>query len=132
MRSRDARVLDELVGFGLVQPAGERYHVASVVTLELASQLMAAGVEPEVAALAWATMQTYTGPLATDLVKLFVERASYGFAGPPTAVAVASAFRELRAVALRAVQLAFAHEIERALEDYVAEETVPASEPTSR
>ena len=44
---QDARVLDELVGFGLIEPAGERYHVPSVVTLKLASQLMAAGVEPK-------------------------------------------------------------------------------------
>ncbi len=126
---RDARVVDDLVAFGLVRPAGEQFRVPSVATLHLAAQLMAAGVEPEVAATAWTLMQEYTGALSTALVKLFVERSTYGFAGEPTAVAVAAAFRELRSVALRAVQLAFAHEIERALEDYVTAEAGPGDQP---
>ena len=125
------RVVDDLVTFGLVHPAGDGYRVPSVATLQLAAQLMAAGVEPEVAAMAWALMQDYTGALSTALVNLFVERSTYGFAGDPTAVAIAAAFRELRTVALRAVQLAFAHEIERALEDYVTAEAAPDDEAAS-
>jgi DNA-binding transcriptional MerR regulator len=113
--------LGELLQYGLISPDGDDFSVPSVSTLEMAAQLMAAGVEAQVAATAWGTMQLHTAALADALVALFVDRSDYGFAGPPTAEGVAAGFRELRAVALRAVQVAFAHEIERSLQDYIAE-----------
>ena len=113
--------IGELLQYGLIRAAGEDYAVPSVSTLEMAAQLMAAGVEAQVAAMAWGTMQLHTAALADALVAIFVDRSDYGFAGPPTAESVAAGFRELREVALRAVQVAFAHEIERSLEGYITE-----------
>ena len=81
--------IDDLIQYGLISRVGENYSVPSVSTLEMAAQLVAAGVEAEVAALAWGTMQLHTAALADALVAIFVDRSDYGFTGPPTAEAVA-------------------------------------------
>ena len=112
--------ISELIQYGLITPVGDRYRVPSITTLELAGELRRAGVEADVAALAWGTMQLHTAALADALVAIFVDRADYGFAEATTLDEVTSGLRSLRDVALRAVQVAFAHEIERALEGYLA------------
>jgi DNA-binding transcriptional MerR regulator len=113
--------ISELIQYGLITAVGDRYEIPSVTTLELAAELRRAGVEADVAALAWGTMQLHTAALADALVRIFVDREDYGFSGASTLDEVTTGLRSLRDVALRAVQVAFAHEIERALEGYLAD-----------
>ena len=65
-------------------------------------------------------MQRRMAELADELVTIFAEHPDHGFAGNDTAADISDAFRQLRPVALRAVQVAFAQEIQRALGEYLA------------
>jgi DNA-binding transcriptional MerR regulator len=96
------------------------YDVPSLAVLELAAELLAAGIAPEVSMAAWDTMRRRIGELADELVTIFAEHPDHGFADNDTPAEISEAFRQLRPVALRAVQLAFAHEIQRSLEAYLA------------
>jgi DNA-binding transcriptional MerR regulator len=114
--------LVDLAQNGLIEPSTAtpgQYEVHSVTLLELTAQLMAAGAHPEVAAAAWISMREHVGGLADELVRTFVEHPGYGFPDATTAEARRDALRHLRPIALRAVQLAFALEIERAIETLV-------------
>ena len=51
---------------------------------------------------------------------MFAEHPDHGFAGNDTAAEISEGFRQLRPIALRAVQVAFAQEIQRALGEYLA------------
>lgn len=114
--------LAELVQYGLIEPSATspgEFEVDSVTLLELCAQLMAAGAHPEVASAAWISMLTHVGRMADELVHIFVDHSGYGFPAATTADARRDALRHLRPIALRAVQLAFALEIERAIETLV-------------
>ncbi len=92
----------------------------SLVVLELAAEMISAGIAAEVSTAAWATMQSRMAGLADELVTLFAEHPDHGFAGNDTAAEISEGFRQLRPIALRAVQVAFGQEIQRALAGYLA------------
>jgi hypothetical protein len=120
-------VIDELVRYGVVDLIDDDSHqleVPSVATLDLTGQLMAAGASPEVVQAAWGLMQSRIADLADELVAVFASHEHYGFPEAETDAQVAVAVGKLRPIAMRAVQVAFAHEIERAIEElYVAQGT---------
>ena len=121
--------ITDLIQYGLITPVGERYRVPSVATLEMAAEMMRAGIEADVAALAWGTMQLHTAALADALVAIFVDRPDYGFPAATNAEEVTAGFRSLRDVALRAVQVAFAQEIQRALGGVLAASVGDVDQP---
>ena len=116
--------MTSLLEFGIISPHGDEtadsYDVPSLAALELAAELLAAGIHPEVSGAAWSAMQRRIGDLAEELVTIFAEHPDHGFAGNDTAGEISDAFQQLRPIALRAVQLAFAHEIQRSLGAYVS------------
>jgi DNA-binding transcriptional MerR regulator len=95
------------------------YVVPSVATLELSVEMRKAGVQQEVITDSWDAMQRHVGALADELVVIFAEHPGFGFGPKATSEQVNEAFRRIRPVALRSIQLAFAHEIERALSEYL-------------
>jgi DNA-binding transcriptional MerR regulator len=112
----------ELTQHHIIEPSESmpgQYDVGSVTLLNLAAQLMQAGAQPEIAYAAWMAMRQHIGGLADELVSIFVDHSAYGFPAATTADDFTDALRHLRPIALRAVQLAFALEIERALETLV-------------
>ncbi len=130
------QALADLEQVGLVHRtgSGDAYEVPSLAVLELAAEMMSAGIEPEVSAAAWGAMQRRIAELADELITIFAEHPDHGFAGNDTAADISNAFRQLRPLALRAVQVAFAQEIQRALGVYLALATdadaiVPHREP---
>jgi DNA-binding transcriptional MerR regulator len=132
-------VIDELVHYGVLEPGPDsrQIEVPSVATLDLTGQLMAAGASPQVVQAAWSLMQTRIADLADELVAVFAEHEHYGFPDAETDEEVATAVARLRPIAMRAVQVAFAHEIERAIEElYVDDEpsagTVIELDPSPR
>jgi DNA-binding transcriptional MerR regulator len=113
-------VIDELVRYGvldLIDDDTQQIEVPSVATLDLTGQLMAAGASPEVVQAAWALMQARIADLADELVAVFAAHEHYGFPEAATDEQVADSVSKLRPIAMRAVQVAFAHEIERAIEE---------------
>jgi len=135
--------LDDLEEFGVIErtPAAgtgpaDSYEIPSLAVLELAAEMMAAGIEADVSAAAWGAMQRRIAELADELIIIFAEHPDHGFAGNDTAAEISAAFRELRPIALRAVQVAFAHEIQRALGVYLslasdADAIVPLRDPAT-
>jgi DNA-binding transcriptional MerR regulator len=116
------QALVDLEEFGLIRRAGsaDSFEVPSLVVLELAAEMMSAGIDAQVSASAWGAMQRRVAELADELVTIFAEHPDHGFAGNDTAAEISAAFRELRPIALRAVQVAFAQEIQRSLGVYLA------------
>jgi len=116
------QALEDLEQFGVISRhgSGDSYEVPSLAVLELAAEMMSAGIEPEVSAQAWGAMQRRISELADELITIFAEHPDHGFAGNDTAAEISDGFRQLRPIALRAVQVAFAHEIQRALGVYVS------------
>jgi DNA-binding transcriptional MerR regulator len=118
---RDALVDLERIGTIIPNDTGpDSYDVPSLAVLEMAAELIATGIEAEVASSAWFAMQRRISQLADELVTIFAEHPDHGFAGSSTAAEISEAFRQLRPIALRAVQVAFAHEIARSLGEYLA------------
>jgi len=120
--------LDEPLALGYLEQVGliaaiddtpDSYEVPSLAVLELAAEMISAGIAAEVSTAAWATMQARVAQLADELVTLFAEHPDHGFAGNDTVAEISEGFRQLRTVALRAVQVAFAQEIQRALGAYL-------------
>lgn len=123
MGPRNVNVLADLEHFGLVKresPESDTYEVSSMALLRLAADMDAIGIEPEIAAAAWAAMQERMAKLADDLVTIFGEDPAYGLTSEDTASAIGAAFVRLRPVAMRAVQVAFAQEMQRALVEFFA------------
>lgn len=99
----------------------EMYSVPSVATLELAGDMAAAGIAPELINASWIKIQQKLSQLARDLVALYTSHdIGDGVLGTElTRDELLDGFAQLRPIALQAVQLSFAHEIERALEEFV-------------
>jgi DNA-binding transcriptional MerR regulator len=117
--------------YGIATPMLDRpglYLVPSVATLELSADLVAAGISPELARRCWEAMRHRLGELSRDLISLFVGPDAV-FDGPEALDAIHDTFHEIRPIALRAVQLSFAHEIEQALSEFVASGGVLAMRP---
>jgi DNA-binding transcriptional MerR regulator len=97
----------------------KRYAVPSVGALELAGRLNAMGVHADLINEAWILMHGQLAQLARDLVALFAAHPTESFAGWPAPDLVGETFAELQATALRAIELAFAREMQAALDAYV-------------
>jgi DNA-binding transcriptional MerR regulator len=119
----DPQVLADILRFGLAAekyPDRDLYEIPSVIVLEMAVEMKSIGIEPAVGVSAWLAMQKRVAELADDLVTIFAEDPDHGFADNDTAAEISAAFARLRPVAMRAVQVAFAQEIQRALSEYLA------------
>lgn len=129
----DDGVLAVLERYGIATPMLDRpglYLVPSVATLELSADLVAAGISPELARRCWEAMRHRLGELSRDLIELFVGPDA-AFDGPEALESIHETFHEIRPIALRAVQLSFAHEIELALGDFVASGRVLDMQPSA-
>jgi len=113
-------LIDELVRYGVIDLIVDDPHhleVPSVATLDLTGQLIAAGASADVVQSAWTLMQSRIADLADELVAVFAGHENYGFPEASTGEEIGIAVGRLRPIAMRAVQVAFAHEIERAIEE---------------
>jgi DNA-binding transcriptional MerR regulator len=118
----EAVQIEMLEAFGIIsrtRPRSSSYQVPSVALLQLAGDIIASGFEPALAFAAWQAMQDALAPLARDLVKIFTQPEPGSLPDPPNLDELREGFEQLRPIALQAVQLSFAHEIERALEQFV-------------
>jgi DNA-binding transcriptional MerR regulator len=95
------------------------FEVPSVATLDLAAQLLAANLTIELGMGAWELMNEHLVELARALVALYNDFIGREFTTKVTPFEIMTAFRELRPVALSAVQLAFAQQIEQVLDEFV-------------
>jgi DNA-binding transcriptional MerR regulator len=91
------------------------YLVRSPGLLDISLRLETAGVDVETAATAAGIMRRRLRQAAEELVEHFLKRSGVGFARTGSSKEVAEALGALRPLGLKAVQLIFAHEIERAL-----------------
>ena len=115
-----ADLIGELVRNGVLDLVADdplHLEVPSVATLDLTGQLMAAGASPDVVQSAWTLMQGRIADLADELVAVFARHENYGFPQASTDEEIGLAVGRLRPIAMSAVQVAFAHEIERAIEE---------------
>jgi DNA-binding transcriptional MerR regulator len=127
----DPIALEGLEAYGVISKVKDRpdsYDVPSLAVFELATEFYALGTEGTVIAEAWIAMGRHMAQLADELVTIFGERPSYGFPESTSIEERTSAFARIRPIALRAVQLAFAQEIQRAITDYVALAVPPDAE----
>lgn len=95
------------------------YVVPSAVLLAIGIELGKAGIEPVVAFEASEIMRKRLSRLADELVAFFAERTGEGFGGSGEPEEIAVSVNALRPQGLRAVQVIFAHEIERSLRELV-------------
>ena len=104
------------------------YLVRSPGLLDIALELEAAGVDIDLAAEAAATLRKQLRTAAGTLVTQALDRAGEGFARSGSTADVTKALGALRPLGIRAVNLIFAQEIERALRQAV--DTGKATPPT--
>jgi DNA-binding transcriptional MerR regulator len=102
--------LRELLSLGLVERKGARYLVPRPAQLKLALRMAALGVELVVVVTAARLLRARFAKTAHELASQFLPGRRGGL--PPTAV-----MREVRPIALEAVRLLFAHEMERVLRE---------------
>jgi DNA-binding transcriptional MerR regulator len=110
------RVAD-LVRHGLVSRRGESFLVPSVALLKLAIRLEAAGFDLEAVSDLQRRLRKRLSRTAEDLAEPFLSRRALkrrGARAPP----LGDVLRELRPIALEAVRLVFAQEMERVLRDW--------------
>jgi DNA-binding transcriptional MerR regulator len=110
--------LADLIRHGLVVRRGASFLVPSTALLQLALRLEAAGVELDAVAGLQRTLRKRLSRTAEDLAEPFLSRrARKGSGGhaPP----LGDILRELRPIALEAVRLVFAQEMERVLREWV-------------
>ena len=122
---------DELVDITGTRPAGLRgrlersrylerqsegsWLVRSPALLDLALQLLDAGIDVEVTAEATELLRRRLARAVDDLIALFVERTGAGFAGQASREELATALGTLRPIAREAAGIVLAHEVERGL-----------------
>jgi DNA-binding transcriptional MerR regulator len=110
--------LADLVRHGLVARRGGSFLVPSLALLQLALRLEATGVELDAVARLQRTLRKRLSRTAEDLAEPFLShrarRRAAGRARP-----LADVLRELRPIALEAVRLVFAQEMERVLREWV-------------
>ncbi|MCX5731617.1 MAG: MerR family transcriptional regulator [Deltaproteobacteria bacterium] len=113
---RPGRIAD-LVRHGLVTRRGDSFRVPSLALLQLAIRLEGAGVALDAVADLQRTLRKRLSRTAEELARPFLTRRTGKRAGvaPP----LGDALRELRPIALEAVRLVFAQEMERVLRKWV-------------
>jgi DNA-binding transcriptional MerR regulator len=107
--------LADLARVGLVERRSDAFLVPSPALLQLAVRLEGAGVELDVVAAASRLLRKRMARTAEDLAKLFLARSGKRARGGPPG----EALRELRPIALDAVRLVFAQEMERVLREWI-------------
>jgi DNA-binding transcriptional MerR regulator len=95
------------------------YHVPSVATLELMGELLAAGIHEELAYVSYQAIRRHMAELARELLDVYSSATAAAMAAEFTLDEIGLAFRQLRPIARQAVQIVFAHQIERAVADFV-------------
>ena len=110
--------LADLVRHGLVTRRGGSFLVPSLALLQLALRLETAGVDLDTVAGLQRTLRKRLSRTAEELAEPFLSRrARKATAGH--APALGDVLRELRPIALEAVRLVFAQEMERVLREWV-------------
>lgn len=126
-------VIDMLIKWEFVTPTGDTspqgYHVPSVATLELLGEVLAAGIDDELAYESYRAIREHLSALACELVALYTSTPVAARAAEVTLDELGATFDRLRPLALRAVQLAFARQIEQAVARFV-EQGGPLDIPT--
>jgi len=116
-------ILGELTTLGLIARQGNSrpamYIVPSPGLLDINIQLDNAKVDSMVAGEAGELMRRRMARLADELVAFFAERAGDGFGGGGEPEEIVKSFAALRPEGMRAIQLFFAQEMERALRQFV-------------
>jgi hypothetical protein len=82
-------------------------------------ELLSAGIHEELAYLSYQAIQRHITALARELITVYSSATATSLAAEFTLEELGMAFQQLRPIALQAVQLVFAHEIERAVADFV-------------
>ena len=112
-------LLDHLIAEGQIEPRGEgdnrRYLVHSSGLFDIGTGLARAGIDPLVALEATKLMRSQLGKLADQMVGFWFDHAGQGFGGTGEPDQIVASVAALRPLGMRAVQILFAHEIERAL-----------------
>jgi DNA-binding transcriptional MerR regulator len=124
-------LVSALLDAGLLRRAphpAAAYLVRSPGLFDIALELEAAGVDIDLAAEAAATLRKQLRAAAGTLVAQALDRAGEGFARSGSTADVTKALGALRPLGIRAVNLIFAQEIERALRQAV--DTGKATPPT--
>jgi DNA-binding transcriptional MerR regulator len=114
---RPGRIAD-LIRHKLVTRRGESFRVPSLALLQLAIRLEAAGVDLDAGAELQRTLRKRLSRTAEDLAGPFLSR-RHRTTAAGRAPALGDALRELRPIALEAVRLVFAQEMERVLRHWV-------------
>jgi DNA-binding transcriptional MerR regulator len=121
--NRRPGILGELSRLGLIERQGNSrpamYIVPSPGLLDVNLQLDSAKVDSMVAGEAGELMRRRMARLADELVTFFAERAGDGFGGGGEPEEIVRSFAALRPEGMRAIQLFFAQEMERALRQFV-------------
>jgi DNA-binding transcriptional MerR regulator len=130
-------LLDRLIEEGQIEPRGEghdrRYLVHSSGLFDIGTGLARAGIDPLVALEATKLMRSQLGKLADQMVGFWFDHAGQGFGGTGEPEQIVASVAALRPLGMRAVQILFAHEIERALrkigeQEHVTELDEPAGD----
>jgi DNA-binding transcriptional MerR regulator len=95
------------------------YVVFSSVLLDIGIELGRAGIDPIIAFEAGEKMRRRLGRLTDELVEFFADQTGQGFGGHGEPDQIRRSVDALRPQGMRAVQVIFAHEIERSLRDLV-------------
>ena len=121
--NRRPGILGELTRLGLIERQGNSrpamYIVPSPGLLDVNLELDSAKVDSMVAGEAGELMRRRMARLADELVVFFAERAGDGFGGGGEPEEIVRSFAALRPEGMRAIQLFFAQEMERALRQFV-------------
>ena len=116
-------LVSELCRVGVIERQGNArpasYVVPSPGLLDIGLQLEIAGIDAITGWEAGDIMRRRMSRMADELVTFFSERAGQGFGGDGEADDIARSFEALRPEGMRAVQLIFAQEMERALRAFV-------------
>jgi DNA-binding transcriptional MerR regulator len=134
--NRRPGILAELSRLGLIERQGNSrpamYIVPSPGLLDVNLELDSAKVDSMVAGEAGELMRKRMARLADELVTFFAERAGDGFGGAGEPEEIVRSFAALRPEGMRAIQLFFAQEMERALRQFVERGGTIPPKPRSR
>lgn len=112
---RDGLVAD-LVRLRLVERTGDRFTVSSPALLDVTMRLEQAGIDLEVSAEAARVLRRHFAKAAVEVSRYVLGH----LADAPDGEALERAFEALRPMGLEAVQLIFAHEMQKALQAELA------------
>jgi DNA-binding transcriptional MerR regulator len=116
-------IIADLRRFGLIERQGNtrpaRYVVASPGLLDVAVALDRAGVDATTAMEASGLVRRSLSSLSDELVEFFSDRIGHGFTESGEPDQIVRAYEALRPQGQRALDLIFAHEMERSLREFV-------------